>query len=320
MPRPAKRSRRGASTVALAAWLSCACAQIDLPRIDFSSLGTVGVVGSFAGLSFYDSSSADNEYRPAAATIVSRSSSGDLRQVGATNDGGNISALCQTPSGTLYIGGAFTTIQGVPAANIASYDPVSDVFSPLGPGLDGPVRALSCNGSSVYAGGDFRGPQGDASDYAYAGHIASWSIADSSWSPLPFSGVNGPVETVVTSADGRSLFLGGSFSTTFSNSSDQSSALPASDNAGSIPSLGSSLVPISLNQSDYWASPTTYTSGFGKPEYIFCPRHGDGIGASWMLVDNQAGFFIARMYRPIRARGIRLGNMFYQGRGTRNFR
>lgn len=318
MPRRTSRSI-GASLVTLAAWAATARAQVDLPKVDFSSLGTVGVVGSFAGLSFWDANSSDSVYTPAAATIVSRSSSGDLRQVGATNDGGNISALCQTPRGTLYIGGAFSAINGVQVSNIASYDPSTDVFSALGPGLDGPVLALSCNGTSVYAGGEFRGPHGEASNPGYAGHVAAWSIVGSTWSPLPFSGLNGAVETIVASEDGRSLFFGGSFSTTFSNSS-LSTNFSSSDVAGQIPSLGSSLVPISLNQSDYWASPTTYTSGFGRPEYTFCPRHGDGIGASWLLVDNQAGFFIARLYRPIRARGIRLGNTFYEGRGTQNFR
>lgn len=314
MSRPPRQRR--ALLLVLTASIATCIAQVDLPNIDFGALGTVGVVGSFAGLSFYDVENAAVSYAPTSVTIVSRSSTGELRQIGATNEGGNVSAMCQTPSGSLYIGGIFTSIHGVSASNIASYDPATDTFAALGAGLDGEVRALSCDDTTVYAGGDFNGPAGDA---AFAGNVGMWSVATSSWAPLPFAGLNGPVETIMPSEDKRSLFFGGSFSTVFSNSSS-SASLPSSNASASIPSLGSSLVPISLNASDYWASPTTYTSGFGRPEYTFCPRHGDGVGASWLLVDNAAGFFIARLYRPLRARGIRLGNTFYEGRGTRNFR
>ncbi|KAK4051361.1 hypothetical protein OIV83_002845 [Microbotryomycetes sp. JL201] len=286
----------------------------SLPKVDFSSLGSVGVVGSFAGLSLYDAETAAIKYSPAASTLIARSSDGKLSYVAATNDGGSIHAICQTPQGHVYVGGNFTSIRDQAAANIAHYDPVADTFAAVGAGLDGPVRALSCNGSIVYAGGSFKGPV-DAS--GFEGNVAQWSISDQQWSPMPFSGLNGAVESISPSPDGKSIFFGGSFSTAFSNSTNATFAPQAT--SVSFPSLGSSLFPISLNTSDYVASPTTYTSGFGRPEYIFCPRRQDGPGASWLLVDGQVGSFIARTYRPLRVRGIRLGNTFWQGRGTRNF-
>lgn len=308
-------SAAAASLLIFAAHLPPGAAQNSLPRVDFGSLGTVGVVGSFAGLSLYDPETAAVRYSPSAATLISRSSDGQLSYIAATNEGGSISTICQSPEGKVYVGGAFSSIAGQDVANIAEYDPTMDVFAPLASGLDGPVRAIACNGSTVIAGGDFRGP---AEGSGYAGNVAQWSKADKSWSPVPFAGLNGPVESIAASEDGRSVFFGGSFSTVFSNGS--AGALAAPPSSSSFRSLGSSLFPMSLNTSDYVASPTTYTSGFGRPEYIFCPRRGDGIGASWLLVDGAVGSFIARMYRPLRVRGIRLGNTFYEGRGTRNFR
>ncbi|GAA6004226.1 Rax2p [Rhodotorula paludigena] len=302
--------------LALLAGAGLAAAQSSsLPRIDYSALGTVAVVGSFAGLSFYDAENPPRPYDSRASTLVARDADGDLRNLGATDEGGAIRAVCQTPDALVYVGGNFSSIGGVEAANIASYDPAGGTFAALAGGLTGEVRALSCNGSTVYAGGEFGAPSGvDGGP-----NVAAWSAADSAWTTLPLYGFNGAVDSIASSEDGRSLFFGGAFSTTFSNSSAANSSSSSSSTGPEFPSLGSSLTPISLNSSDYWASPTTWTSGFGRPQYIFCPRHADGIGASWLLVDGQTGFFTARMFRQLNARGIRIGNTFYEGRGTRNF-
>ncbi|GAA6049737.1 hypothetical protein JCM3770_004434 [Rhodotorula araucariae] len=285
----------------------------SFPKVDYSALGSVAIVGSFAGLSLYDAENPPTTYDSRASTLLARTPEGDLRSLGATDEGGAINAICQTPDSAVFVAGNFTAIGGVRAANIASYDPTSEKFAALGDGLAGEVRALSCNGSTVYAGGEFDAPEGASS----GPNVAAWSTDDAAWTTLPLYGFNGAVDSISSSEDGRSLFFGGAFSTVFSNSTANSTASPSSSSA--FPSLGSSLTPISLNASDYWASPTTYISGFGRPQYIFCPRRKDGVGASWLLVDGQAGFFIARMYRQLNVRGIRLGNTFYEGRGTKNF-
>ncbi|GAA5900213.1 hypothetical protein JCM8208_002052 [Rhodotorula glutinis] len=288
----------------------------SLPKVDFSALGTVAVVGSFAGLSFYDADHPPTTYDSRASTLLARTAEGDLRSLGATDAGGAIYAICQSPDNVIFIAGNFTRIGDVEASNVASYDPASEAFAALGPGLDGEVRALSCNGSTVYAGGAFGAPAGSGG----GPNVAAWSTADRAWTTLPLYGLNGAVDSISASEDGRSLFFGGAFSTVFSNSSSSSGVNTTSPSSTSaFPSLGSSLAPVSLNASDYWASPTTYESGFGRPEYVFCPRGDDGVGTSWLLTDGAAGFFIARMYRELNVRGIRLGNTFYEGRGTRNF-
>ncbi len=331
-PRPLERARTWARTPTLATTAAIAWAAAALPtiataasssqsQIDFDSLGSVAVVGSFAGLTLYDPSATQNTYSSAAATLVSRSQSGDLSELGATDTGGSISAVCQSPSGTVYVGGNFTSFGATAAANIAAYDPATDAFAALGTGLDGEVLALSCNDTTVYAGGSFTGPV-DAANGEYAGSVAEWAVGTASWSPLPFNGLNGPVNTITPSEDGKSLFFGGNFSTTFINGSISSTTITnttAEGNATTFQSLGSSLSSISLNTSYVTATPTTYLNGFGRPSYIFCPRREDGPSASWLLVDGNQGYIVIELRREVTARGIRLGNTFYGGRGTKNF-
>lgn len=292
--------------------LLCA-ASSSLPQIDFSALGTVGVVGSFAGLQLYDPSLPSNVFSSTSSTLLSRIPGGPFTNAGITSSGGKISAICESPTGSVYVGGLFTSLGGQAASNIAEYNPTAGAFSALGTGLDGEVLALSCNGTTVYAGGNFSGPVGAAAGL-YAGHVAEWTIASKSWSHLPFIGLNGPVNSITPSSDGKSIFFGGNFSTTFTNSSSNVNATVVT-----FPSLGSSLVPITLNGSQFSASPSSFLDGFGNPQNVFCPAAADGPGDSWLLTDGSQGLFNVELYRPLLVRGIRLGNTFYQGRGTTNF-
>ncbi|GAA5897776.1 Rax2p [Sporobolomyces salmoneus] len=317
--RPSTSSLLTTTTLLSTTFSTVFAASSSFPKVDFSSLGTVAVVGSFAGLSLYDPTNPPPTFDASRSTVLARRTDGTLTKVGQTDEGGSIDTVCQSPDGTLYVGGNFTRVDDIGAVNIARYDLEGRRWETMGNGLDGQVRALSCNGSTVYAGGEF-GPVSEGG----GPNVAAWSTEEQNWVDLPFYGFDGAVETIDSSRDGQSVFFGGSFSTTFSNSTSTtttgSSSVANPDAAGNLyPSLGSSLSPISLNQSDYWASPTTYTSGFGRPEYVFCPKKEDGIGSSWLLVDGAVGFFIVRLYRELNVRGIRLGNTFYEGRGTRNF-
>lgn len=329
MARP--RTRRSTSASSTLAFLTSSlfltsttvlAASSSFPKVDFSSLGTVAVVGSFSGLSLYDPTNPPPTFDATRSTILARRTDGTLTKVGETDQGGSIETICQSKEGILYVGGNFTRVGEVETRNIARYDVEARSWTAMGNGLEGQVRALSCEGETIYAGGEF-----DSSIEGGGPNVAAWSTTGQNWVTLPFYGFDGAVETIQPSQDGQSVFFGGSFSTSFSNSttsttpgsSTSSSAINPNAAGNLIPSLGSSLSPISLNQSDYWASPTTYTSGFGRPEYVFCPKREDGIGSSWLLIDGAVGFYIVRLYRELNVRGIRLGNTFFEGRGTRNF-
>lgn len=289
-------------------------ASSSLPQIDFNALGEVGVVGQFGGLQLFNPSAPPVSYSTTSSTLLSKTAGGQLISVGITNAGGIVSAICETSTGSIYAAGSFSSLGGIPASNIASYDPSLGVFSALGAGLDGQVLALACNATTVIAGGNFISPVG-AGSTQYAGHVAQWSIPSKSWSPLPFVGFNGPVTSISPSSDGKSIFFGGNFTTSFVNST-------ASSNPSNVtfPSLASSLTPISLNGSQFTAGPTSFQDGFGNPQNVFCPSSADGPGSSWLLTDGSTGTFTSQLFRPLQVRGLRLGNTFIDGRGTANFR
>ncbi|GAA5977973.1 hypothetical protein JCM11641_004345 [Rhodosporidiobolus odoratus] len=217
----------------------------SLPMTELVQMRIVAVVGSFAGLSPYDPANPPTVYDATASTLVARTAEGDLRNLGATDTGGGIRAICETEDGSVFVGGNFTSLGNVDAANIASYNPSSETFSALAGGLYGEVRALSCNGTSVYAGGDFAAPQGLAGAGA---NVAHRSVSEGAWTALPFYGFDAAVESIFESEDRRALFFCASFSAVFSNSSANPSSSPPS--SATFSSLDSFLLsPVSTRRS-----------------------------------------------------------------------
>ena len=278
----------------------------SLPSVDFGALGTVYAAGSFAGLQTYSAGAAGSG-SATADTLWLRATNGSLVQLGATSAGGSIGAVtvCQS---TVYVGGSFSAIGGVTAANVASFNPASSSFAALGSGLAGPVKALACDGSgAVIAGGSF------------AGGVQTWS--GSAWAAPSFGGVNGAVLAIdlVSSASGSSTLYGGNFTVSLANNTAPSTSNVV--NATSIPSLGSALVPISLAPADVWSGPNSDQAQFADAHPIFCPSGADGTaGSTWLAQDGQAAIIVIRLYRPLRVGGIRIGNTHFQGRGLRQFK
>ena len=111
----------------------------------------------------------------------------------------------------VYIGGDFKTAGNVIANYVVQWD--GSGWTPLGSGLNGPVRALAIDRRGhLYAVGLFT----QAGDQP-ANHVARWD--GQTWEALG-SGVNGDVLTVVTDGSGN-VYVGGKF-----------------DTAGSIPANG----------------------------------------------------------------------------------
>jgi hypothetical protein len=99
---------------------------------------------------------------------------------------------------TLYAGGAFTSVGGVPANAIAKWD--GNQWSALGPGFSGgSVSALAVSGTNLYAGVGSLYP-------GTSNYVAKWN--GSSW-PALGSGMSGPVSALAVS--GTDLYAGGGF-------------------------------------------------------------------------------------------------------------
>ena len=93
-------------------------------------------------------------------------------------------ALAADSNGTLYAGGGFSNVMGIPQAdNIAAYSGGSwhALGSGGGPGggpVDGYVRSLTAHGTDLYVGTDAK----DVAGIAQADHVARWN--GSAWSAV----------------------------------------------------------------------------------------------------------------------------------------
>jgi hypothetical protein len=104
----------------------------------------------------------------------------------------------------LYAAGDFTSVAGVSAAHIASWD--GQIWRALGSGLNGTVHALLVHddgtGRALYATGEFTVAGG-----VPATHIARWD--GSSWSALAEGVSSGRALCVHDDGSGRALYVGG---------------------------------------------------------------------------------------------------------------
>ncbi len=122
--------------------------------------------------------------------------------------------LAVLPGGDVIVGGPFTTAGGLPASNIARYDPVTGSWSALGGGIIGQYGAVyvlaALPGGEVIAGGPFTAAGG-----APANGIARHNPAEGTWSALG-GGVGLPnFNSRVTSLmvlPGGDVIAGGEFS------------------------------------------------------------------------------------------------------------
>jgi hypothetical protein len=295
-------------------------ARAALPEVDFDRMGTVGLAGAFAGFDFFNTTEVTFDDRT--STLLARASDGSLTKVGSTNQGGSIFSGCST-NGKFYFGGSFTTIESTSASNTAVYDPSKNSFSALGGGgLDGNVSAVYCNtpNGDVWFGGEFTGPTNGAS--GYGGSVAVYTPKDDKWSPPPFAGLNGPVYSITPSpSSSKSLLLAGSFHTSFSagqaNITDNNNPNVPHSN-GATP-FSSSLVPIPLSAAVIDASPSSSQADYANISNALCPSGDDGPGNTWLAQDGFQPFITINTFSFLTASGIRLGNTFVQGRGTKTF-
>ncbi|MCA9306117.1 MAG: delta-60 repeat domain-containing protein [Phycisphaerales bacterium] len=136
-------------------------------------------------------------------------------RIGTVNLGGSVTlrAVAVHPDGSLIIAGEFTSIAGVPAANIARWD--GRAWSSLGSGVQGSglgiVRALAIRSNGdIIAGGGFTGAGG-----APAPGIARWT--GSAWvsmsDTLTYSGPGSTaaIRSLVALPNGH-IIAGGTFS------------------------------------------------------------------------------------------------------------
>lgn len=105
-------------------------------------------------------------------------------------------------AGALYVGGYFTTVNGIARANLAKLDPVMGlVDGTWAPNPDNYVRSLSLDGSTLYVGGDFASIAGQSRRYVAALSAATGAAID--WRPAL------DLPALVLTAAGGVVYVGG---------------------------------------------------------------------------------------------------------------
>jgi len=177
---------------------------INLPSIDLSSFGQVGLGGDFEGISLYQFTGQTPSVPQQGQRdgVYIRLPNGALGLLGRAQ--GTISSLCSLDSG-LFVGGNFSSIQDVDASNIALWNFTSSKFEKLNDReILGSVSSLYCDrtANKVYVGGDF---QSGGSNNAII-----WNPNAGHWEDLPFGGFDGPINTI-QSGDSETILFGGVF-------------------------------------------------------------------------------------------------------------
>ncbi len=124
--------------------------------------------------------------------------------VPSTDNAGGVVALALSGY-ELYVGGTFTQIGGIAAANIAKYNIQTGKWSNVGSAsaLNGAVTAIVVSGSNVFIGGAFT----NAGGVANADYIVRWD--GSAWNAMGAASLNNSVTQMAL--NGSDLYVCGAF-------------------------------------------------------------------------------------------------------------
>jgi PKD repeat protein len=122
---------------------------------------------------------------------------------------GQVKALAASPDGKrLYVGGAFTKVNGVNKYRLAALDPTTGALvTSWNPGTNATVNAIAAVGPNVYVAGVFSSIGKDTRTKAAA--VTASNGTNLPWAPQV---AGGDVLAMVASPDGSKIVLGGSFS------------------------------------------------------------------------------------------------------------
>ncbi|KAF2739186.1 hypothetical protein EJ04DRAFT_354533 [Polyplosphaeria fusca] len=275
---------------------------VPSPNLDLGNLGNVAFAGDFDAISLYQYQGQNEQPSGLNGLLLSRYPNGVFATVNKTD--GEVKAMCPfVANGDLQgivIGGNFTAVgdQNTPGG-IALINPTTGVASPLS-GLNGSVNALYCDPdqSRVYVGGSFTG-----------GGASNAIVWTTDWTNMPFSGFNGPVNSIIKHSNGNIIF-GGRFNGVGGNST------------GGRKENNTQVIPI--GSANLTAQTSSGRPGLTEPTNIVCKAAGSeeeqGPNKTWLLADNVAGFWKANFGFGFQPTKLRLHNTNLEDRGTKTWR
>ena len=118
-------------------------------------------------------------------------------------------AIAASPDGsTVYVGGDFTTVDGISHAHVAAFSTADNSLLPWAANVGGQVRAFATTASTVYVGGSFVSAGAQTRSGLAAFSPTSNNVLP--WAPLA-QGSNAIVSAMIMSPDNSRVILGGSF-------------------------------------------------------------------------------------------------------------
>ncbi|RKP15272.1 hypothetical protein BJ684DRAFT_18391 [Piptocephalis cylindrospora] len=309
-------------------------------EVDWKALGSSALLGSYQGLSLYSSSSSSGvrslptssspgPVQAATLTLVNTTTSETNTLFASSGINASINALCTLPptdghATRIFFAGLFPSPT---SPNIAVWEEGVGVVG-LGPGLDGSVLSLTClKPSSTYpkgrviALGSFRGPHLPSisnspplPSYAqwaiWGGGVAIWDLAQDTWFPPPFKGLDAPVRSLSVPSSSSSALFGGEF-------------LSVADGPLHIPP-DSQPLPLSLGTLDLGnaQSPGNIICNSSSSTTNFSPATG-APSTPWSIVQGISGWWRLSLPLTFTPLLLRLWNLPAQGpnpKGARTFR
>ena len=184
-------------------------------------------------------------------------STGAMNSSFAPNVNGQILVTSLSPDMTrLYIGGDFTSVNGVTRNRVAALDTTTGSLLPFDPNANSTVRTILAFGDSVYVGGEFTAVSNTARSRAAAFTASTGSILP--WAPTAAAG---GVYGIVVSPDGSRVALGGRFT---------------SLNAGSNPGYGLGMVAATGDGKSNLPMPANAVVRNGGPKSAILAMTSDG--------------------------------------------
>jgi hypothetical protein len=202
----------------------------------------------------------------------------------------------------------------------------------------GTVNVVWCDETNemVWIGGMFDGLSGDGGGQTTTGsNVLVYYPGNDTLSAPPFGGLDGSVYSITPSSASSSsgVYFGGDFTTSFDLTSNTTNSTntttttlksildryPSSAPDGTITTgFSRYLTPLSLTNASIDAGPSSGESGRGSVGAITCPEEGGdevyyGRDASVVKIT-------VRLFRELRAVGVRLGNTFGGDGSTTEFR
>lgn len=190
---------------------------------------------------------------------------------------GQVKDLALSPDGsTLYVGGMFTTIDGLSRTKLAAFNTNSGALLAWQPTVNGGVSGLAASESAVFIGGSFTVVGGQPHDGAAAISTAANAAV------LPFNPIvaGGDPQAVAVSPDGSKVVIGGNF-TTVNGSGNPGYGLAVLDAAtgASLPAPVNGIVrdagtsagisDLRATANGFYGSGWTYTRDTGNLEGTF---------------------------------------------------